>query len=61
VAASFVLSWVRPQWYADLTGKPSGRIISDYPSLDYDAVKATAEHINSIDPSLDCEVHTFTS
>lgn len=59
--ASFALSWYRTPYWAARLGKPPGRVISNYPSTKYDDVAVTAEHINALDPEMDCGIEVFTS
>lgn len=61
MAARFALSWIRPDWVAERTGKLPGRAVSRYRTSNYEDVEVVARHINSMNPDMMCTVEVFTS
>jgi hypothetical protein len=61
MAASFALSWIRSDYWADKLDKPPGKAVSPYRSADYDQVENTAKHINEMAPEMCCQVEVYTS
>lgn len=61
MAASFALSWIRSDYWADKLHKKPGKAVSPYRSADYDQVEETAKHINEMAPEMQCQVEVYTS
>lgn len=54
--AEYALSWWRNDFWAEKLHKPVGRGVSPYRTVDFEAQKKVADHINALNPDIDAKV-----